>query len=154
MMLPSISILRIWHPCMIFLPSFDNDGILAKIIFNRTWKKTQAVAIFHRYFRSSVWMTKNWKKYSWNIFSYFEQKLKFTYPGLHKRRPRYRRNLQLSKENIQHFTKWNLLTFFYMCGSFSPFCPSGTATLFFGKILSRFWRFFPKQRTYECYEIN
>ncbi len=35
--------------------------------------------------------------------------------------PSYRRSLPSSKENIQHFRKWNLLTFFlYVCGSFFP----------------------------------
>ncbi len=32
--------------------------------------------------------------------------------GLLKGRPSYRRSLQSSKENIQHFKKWNLLTFY------------------------------------------
>jgi hypothetical protein len=32
--------------------------------------------------------------------------------GLHKGRPSFRRSLQPSKENIQHFKTWNLLTFF------------------------------------------
>ncbi len=41
--------------------------------------------------------------------------------GLHKGRPCYRRSLQPSKENIQHFKPWNFLTFFYFCGSFLPF---------------------------------
>ncbi len=40
--------------------------------------------------------------------------------GLHKGRPNYRRSLQLSKENIQHFKTWNFLIFFYFCGSFLP----------------------------------
>ncbi len=38
--------------------------------------------------------------------------------GLHKERPSYRRSLQLSKENIQHFKKWKCFSFFYFCGSF------------------------------------
>ncbi len=41
-------------------------------------------------------------------------------PGLLKGRPSYKRNLQSSKENIQHFKKWNLLTFLYFLRSFSP----------------------------------
>jgi hypothetical protein len=32
----------------------------------------------------------------------------------------YRRSLQPSKESIQHFTKFNFLAFFYVCGSFFP----------------------------------
>jgi hypothetical protein len=38
--------------------------------------------------------------------------------GLHKRRPSYRRSLQLSKENIQQNMKF--LNFFYFFGSFLP----------------------------------
>ncbi len=34
--------------------------------------------------------------------------------------PSYRRNLQPSKKNIQHFKKWNLLTFFYVCALLDP----------------------------------
>ncbi len=40
--------------------------------------------------------------------------------GFHKRRPSYRGGLQPSKENINYFKKWNLLAFFYVCGSFLP----------------------------------
>ncbi len=40
--------------------------------------------------------------------------------GLLKGRPRYRRSLEPSKDHIQHFKTWNLLTFFYFCGSFLP----------------------------------
>jgi hypothetical protein len=38
--------------------------------------------------------------------------------GLHKER--YRRLLQSSQENIQHFKNWNFLHFLYFCGSFLP----------------------------------
>jgi hypothetical protein len=38
--------------------------------------------------------------------------------GLHK--GRYKRSLQLSKENTQHFKTRNFLIFFYFCGSFLP----------------------------------
>jgi hypothetical protein len=34
--------------------------------------------------------------------------------------PSYKRSLQPSKENILHFKKLKLLTFFYFCGSFRP----------------------------------
>ncbi len=37
-----------------------------------------------------------------------------------KGRPSNRRSLQPSKENIQHFKQWNLLTSFYFCASFCP----------------------------------
>ncbi len=40
--------------------------------------------------------------------------------GLHKGPPSYRRGLQPSKENIQHFKRWNLLTVFYFSGPFLP----------------------------------
>ncbi len=40
--------------------------------------------------------------------------------GLHKRRPSYKRSLQLSKENIHHLKTWNFLIFFYFWGSFLP----------------------------------
>ncbi len=34
--------------------------------------------------------------------------------------PSYRRSLQPSKANIQHFKTWNFLIFVYFCGSFLP----------------------------------
>ncbi len=34
-------------------------------------------------------------------------------PGLHKGRPSYRRSLEPSKENNQHFKRWNSLAVFY-----------------------------------------
>ncbi len=37
-----------------------------------------------------------------------------------KGRPSYRRSLQPSKENIQHFKTWKFFTFFCFCGSFLP----------------------------------
>ncbi len=43
--------------------------------------------------------------------------------GLHKGRKgrsSYRRNLQSSKENIQHFKRWKFCPFFYFLGSFLP----------------------------------
>ncbi len=40
--------------------------------------------------------------------------------GLHKRRPSYRRSLQSSNENIQHFQNDLLTTFSFCCESFSP----------------------------------
>jgi hypothetical protein len=40
--------------------------------------------------------------------------------GFFKGRPNYRRSLQLSKENIQHFKTLNFLIFFYFYGSFLP----------------------------------
>ncbi len=40
--------------------------------------------------------------------------------GLHKGRPSCRRSLQPSKENIQHFKRWNLTTFSIFLGHFNP----------------------------------
>ncbi len=65
-------------------------------------------------------MTKNWRR---KITT--EKKIKFFWSkttiylsrGLYKGHPSYRRSLQLSKENIQHFKTWNFLIFFYFCGS-------------------------------------
>ncbi len=46
-----------------------------------------------------------------------DQKLQFPYPwtlGLYKERPSYRRSLQLSKENIQHFKNMKFFNFFLL----------------------------------------
>ncbi len=48
-------------------------------------------------------------------------------PGLHKGRPSYKRSLQLSKENIQHFKTWNFLLFSTFLGHF---CPPGSGSGF------------------------
>ncbi len=71
---------------------------------------------------SRVLMTKNWKKYSWNFFLFFFWSKIAIYLslGLQKWHPNYRRSLQPSKDNIQHFKKWNLLTVFYFSGPFLP----------------------------------
>ncbi len=42
--------------------------------------------------------------------------------GIHKVRLSYRRSLQPSKENIQHFKTWNFLTFSFFV---DHFCPPG-----------------------------
>ncbi len=62
------------------------------------------------------------KMYSWkrNFESKTSYNLTTVSLGLHKGRPSYRRSLQPSKENIQHFKTWNFLIFFYFCGSFLP----------------------------------
>ncbi len=44
----------------------------------------------------------------------------YLYLGLHKGCPSYRKSLQPSKENIQHFKTWSFIIFFYFCGSFLP----------------------------------
>jgi hypothetical protein len=52
-------------------------------------------------------MTKNWKKFTaGKFFILFSTKIAiYLSLGLHKGRPSYRRSLQPSKENIQHFKK-------------------------------------------------
>jgi hypothetical protein len=44
----------------------------------------------------------------------------YLFLGFHIGRPSYRRSLQPSKENIQHFKNFNLLTFLNFCWSFLP----------------------------------
>jgi len=65
------------------------------------------------------------QKFEKNFDIFFSSKIAI-YPlslGLHKERPSFRRSLQPSKENIQHFTTWNFLTFLYFLGHF---CPPGS----------------------------
>ncbi len=74
-------------------------------------------------FGSRVLMTKNWKKiHSWKrkLIFFTSKTTIFLSLGLHKGRPSYRRRLQLSKENIQHFKTWIFLIFFYFYGTFLP----------------------------------
>jgi hypothetical protein len=54
-------------------------------------------------------ITKNWKKLQLNFFFFFFLSKTTIYLslGLHKECPSYRRSLQLSKVNIQHFKTWN-----------------------------------------------
>ncbi len=61
------------------------------------------------------------KKYSWIFFCFFFWSKITIYLSLdlHKGRPSYRRSLRPSKEDIQHFKRWNLLTF-YFSGSLLP----------------------------------
>ncbi len=47
--------------------------------------------------------------------------------GRQKGRPSYKRSLQPSKENIQHFKTWNFLTLFKFCRSL---CPTGSGSGF------------------------
>ncbi len=67
--------------------------------------------------------------YNWKTNRiYFFSSSKFAFylsVDLHKGRQSYRRSIQLSKENIQHFKTWNFLTFFYFCDSFLPSCILG-----------------------------
>ncbi len=48
--------------------------------------------------------------------------------GLHKGRPSYRRSLQSSKENIQHFKTWNFVFFSIFVGHFCPPGPRSGST--------------------------
>jgi hypothetical protein len=52
------------------------------------------------------WWPKNFKKFT-------AGKLQYLYLGLRTGRQRYRRSLQPSKENIQHFKTWNFFPFCY-----------------------------------------
>ncbi len=65
--------------------------------------------------RIRVFLTKNWKTFiaEKNIlyFIFFWLKCNFLILVLHKRRPSYRRTLQPSKENIQHFKTWHFFLF-------------------------------------------
>ncbi len=71
---------------------------------------------------SRVLMSKNWKKHSWKLFYIlFWSKIAIDlFLGLHKGRPSYRRSHQPSKESIQHFKGWNLLTVLNFSVSFLP----------------------------------
>ncbi len=62
------------------------------------------------------------KKYNWQfLYLFFISKIAINLSlGLHKGRPSYRRSLHPSNENIQHFTRWNLLTVLYFSLLFLP----------------------------------
>jgi hypothetical protein len=65
------------------------------------------------------WWPKTGKKYSWIFFIFFGSKVAIYLC------PSYRRSLQPSKENIQHFKKLKLLTFSMFVGHF---CPPGSGS--------------------------
>ncbi len=73
---------------------------------------------------SRGFMTKNWKKITaeQKKLNFLDQKLPYNYLyiRLHKGRPSYKRSLQLSKENIQHFKTWSFFTFSTFVGHFWP----------------------------------
>jgi hypothetical protein len=50
-------------------------------------------------------MIKSWEKFEVEnkMGQFLIKKKLLNFPGLHKGRPNYRRGLQLSKKNIQHF---------------------------------------------------
>ncbi len=65
---------------------------------------------------SRVLMTKNWRRKK------IQQKfcIIFFMKDFNLLTSKLQESLQPSKENIQHYKKWNLLTFFYIYGSFLP----------------------------------
>ncbi len=68
---------------------------------NKNWTKLTAVKLFFKSFGSKIAINLSL--------------------GLHKGRTScYRRSLQPSKENIQHFKIWKFLIFSYICGWFLP----------------------------------
>ncbi len=71
------------------------------------------------------WWPKMGKNLSEKKFVFFWSKIAFYLSlGFRNGRPSYRRSLQPSKENIQHFRKWNLLTFFlFLCAIFALLDP-------------------------------
>ncbi len=76
---------------------------------------------------SRVWWPKIEKNYSWKKIKFFfwlKTKI-YLSQGLHKGRPSYRRSLQPSKENIQHFKTWKFYTFSIFVGHF---CPPGSGS--------------------------
>ncbi len=64
--------------------------------------------------RSRVLMTKSRREKTAEFFFFFIKNCK-------KGRPSYRRSLQSSKENNQHFKRWNLSIVFNIPGPFLPF---------------------------------
>ncbi len=71
---------------------------------------------------SRVWWSKIEKNLLLEILFLFSRSKIAIYLslGLHKGRPSYRRSLQPSKENIQHFKRWKFCPFFNFFGSFLP----------------------------------
>ncbi len=67
----------------------------------------------------------NWNKFTAgkNLIFFLSEIPIYLSLGLHKGRSSYRRSLQLTKENIQHFKKYNFLTFSIFVGHF---CPPGS----------------------------
>ncbi len=67
-------------------------------------------------------ITKNWRKklQKKNIYFFGSKTIIYLSIGLLKGRPSYKRSLQLSEENIQHFKTWDFLFFSSFVGHFSP----------------------------------
>ncbi len=56
-----------------------------------------------------------------NILFWYKKNANYLSLGLTRQEKlKEKASLQPSKDNIQHVKKWNLLTFFYFCGSFCP----------------------------------
>ncbi len=69
---------------------------------------------------SRVFLTKNSTKFkAEKKFFWIKNKIYLSL-GLHKGLLSYKRSLQLSKGNIQHFKVWNFIIFFYLSGLFLP----------------------------------
>ncbi len=67
--------------------------------------------------RSRAWTTKSFKKFTAVKNNILWSKIAiYLSLGLRKEHPNYRKCLQPSKENIQHFKTWIFFTFFYYCG--------------------------------------
>ncbi len=73
-------------------------------------------------FRIQYFHDQNWKITAVKLlFIFFGSKMAiYLSLDLHKGCTSYRRSLQPSKENIQHFKTWKFFTFFHICGSFLP----------------------------------
>ncbi len=92
------------------------------------------VRIWIQHFRLTIdpnpefWYQK-FKKITAEKKYFFHQSAIYLSLGLSKERPSYRRSIQTSKENIQHFKTWNYLIFFYFC-TVVYFCPPGSGSGF------------------------
>ncbi len=70
--------------------------------------------------RSRVLITKNSKKLQLILLFFWWKIGNYLSLGINAGRQSYRRRLQPSKENIQHFKTWNFLIFFFFVGLFWP----------------------------------
>ncbi len=95
-----------------------------KKIHKRCWRRANTKCIIINFYvkllclcqccgsRSKEMMTTKWKKIQRNFIKIFFLIKICIYS--------YRKSLQPSKENIQHFKEWNLIYSFWFCGSFLP----------------------------------
>ncbi len=75
-----------------------------------------------------VLVTKNWNKFTAEIFFFFfwAKTTNYLILALHKGRPSYKRSRQISKENIQHFKSWNC----FFSNFTGNFCLPGSGSRF------------------------